>query len=180
VPQPFHKINVLTGLQAARPLDDGSAAARIIQKAARPLLILGALTVRDSLAERPLVDWALDLARAGDIPICATAHTSRALIERDFEPDSRFDLMEIIRALIDPSWSGVRGQGAHDLVLFFGVRSDLATAGLATLKHYAGHLKTMTLCRHHFPQADYSPPNFRRDEPWAAFLTELIDNLSTE
>jgi acetyl-CoA decarbonylase/synthase complex subunit epsilon len=88
--------------------------------------------------------------------------------------------MEIVGALRHPAWPGVRGEGAHDLVLFFGVRSDLATAGLSTLKHYAGHLKTMTVCRYHFPQADYSPPNFRRDDRWASFLTELIDNLAAE
>jgi hypothetical protein len=55
VPLPFHKVNVLTGLRTARTVEDGSAAAEIIKKAARPLLVLGALTVRDSQAGRPLI-----------------------------------------------------------------------------------------------------------------------------
>jgi len=62
-------------------------------------------------------------------------------------------------------------------VMFFGFRTDLGEQGLSVLKHFAPHLKTMTLCKFYYPHADFSLPNFRKDEQWKNFLESLIDNL---
>jgi CO dehydrogenase/acetyl-CoA synthase epsilon subunit len=35
----------------------------------------------------------------------------------------------------------------------------------------------MTLDKYYFPHANYSLPNFRKDEQWKAFLENLIDEL---
>jgi acetyl-CoA decarbonylase/synthase complex subunit epsilon len=99
------------------------------------------------------------------------------MAELRVKPDSFYDTVEIINALKDPNWRGVKKEGNHDLVLFFGIRSDLGEQGLSVLKHFAPHLKTMTLCKYYFPHANYSLPNFRKDEQWKAFLESLIDNL---
>jgi len=47
---------------------------------------------------------------------------------------------------------------------------------LSTLKHYARHLKTMTLCKYYYPHASYSLPNLK-DGKWKEFLESLITNL---
>ena len=180
MPIPFHKVNVLTGIKEARTIKEGARYAQMIKQARRPLLVLGPRVLSDSLDGRPLIDWAVEAARAGNIPLCATAHTQKGLIERDLAPDSAYDLMEIINCLKNPEWPGVKGEGNHDLVLFLGVRTDLATAGLSTLKHYAPHLKTMTLCPYHFPHASYSLPNFKGEGKWRDFLGDMIANLSKE
>ena len=62
-------------------------------------------------------------------------------------------------------------------MLFFGIRTDLAEQTLSVLKHFAPHLKTMTLCKYYYPNANYSLPNFRKDEKWKAFLEGLIADL---
>ncbi|MEJ2740888.1 MAG: carbon monoxide dehydrogenase beta subunit family protein, partial [Dehalococcoidia bacterium] len=72
----------------------------------------------------------------------------------------------------------VKGEGNHDLVLFLGIRTDLATQGLSTLKHFAPHLKTMTLCKYYYPHASYSLTNYRKDDKWKEFLDTLIEKLS--
>jgi anaerobic carbon-monoxide dehydrogenase, CODH/ACS complex subunit epsilon len=71
----------------------------------------------------------------------------------------------------------VKKEGNHDLVMFLGIRSDLGNQGLSTLKHFAPHLKTMTLCKHYFPHASYSLPNFKKDEKWLEFLESMIADL---
>ena len=174
---PFHRVNVLTGIKAARIIEDPSEYAAFIQKAKRPLLILGPLLSEGSLDGKLLIDYALEIAKAADIPICATAHVKAKLTELGVMPDSVYDAVEIANALKDPDWRGVRKEGNHDLVLFFGIRSDLAEQTLSVLKHFAPHLKTMTLCKFYFPNANYSLPNFRKDKQWKAFLEDLIADL---
>ena len=174
---PFHRVNVMTGIKAARIIEDPSEYAAFIQKAKRPLLVLGPLLSEGSLDGKLLIDYALEIAKAADIPICATAHVKAKLTELGVTPDSVYDAVEIANALKDPDWRGVRKEGNHDLVLFFGIRSDLAEQTLSVLKHFAPHLKTMTLCKFYFPNANYSLPNFRKDKQWKAFLEGLIADL---
>jgi len=134
--------------------------------------------------EEPIPDYDVEgliiLREKLDIPICATAHTEKKLLEMGVEPASTYDIVEILNHLKDPAWQGVKGEGNHDLVLFFGIRTDMANQGLSVLKHYAPHLKTMTLCKYVFPNADYSLPNIRKDEKWKELLESLITNLKKE
>ena len=175
---PYHKVNVPTGTKVARIIEDGGQYADLIEKAQRPLLIVGPRCLTESLDGRLLLDWAVEIAKTTGMPICATAHTKKAFIERGYTPDSSYDIIEILNALKNPDWKGVKGEGNHDLVLFFGIRTDLASAGLSTLKHYAPHLKTMTLCRYYFPNSDYSMPNFPKEHKWLEFMNALIQSLN--
>ncbi len=102
------------------------------------------------------------------------------LLELGVEPASSYDIMEILNHLKDPEWKGVKKEGNHDLVMFLGFRTDLGEQGLSTLKHYAPHLKTLTLCKYYYPHASYSLPNFRKDEQWKEFLDNLITNLKSK
>jgi acetyl-CoA decarbonylase/synthase complex subunit epsilon len=175
---PYHKVNVPTGTKLARIIEDGAQYAELIKKAKRPLLIVGPRCLTDSLEEKLLLDWAISIARATGMPICATAHTKKMLLEKGYNPESSYDIIEILNALKNPEWKGVKGEGNHDLVLFLGIRSDLASAGLSTLKHYAPHLKTMTLCRYYFPNSNYSMPNLPKEAKWLEFMNALINNLN--
>ena len=178
---PFHRVNVLTGTKQAMMLEDARDTADLIKKAQRPLLVIGAMTASAMLGDKPLMEYAVDISKVLNIPICATAHTKKKLLELGVEPASSYDIIEIINHLKDPAWSGVKKEGNHDLVLFLGFRTDLAEQGLSTLKHFAPHLKTITLCKYYYPNADYSLPNFANDAQWREFLDSLIQQLkSTE
>lgn len=174
---PLHRVNVLTGIKAARVIEDAEEYASLIQRAKRPLLVLGPRLLELSLDGKLLLEYALEIAKTANIPICATAHVKGKMVELGVKPDSVYDAVEIVNHLKDPEWQGVRKEGNHDLVIFFGIRTDLGEQSLSTLKHFAPHLRTMTLCKYVFPNADYSLPNFRKDEQWKAFLESLISNL---
>jgi len=177
---PMHRVNVLTGTRTARMVEDPAELAKQILKAQRPLLVLGPRLMKINLGGRLLLEYALEIAKARNIPTCATATVKSKMIELGATPDSVYDIVEIIHALKDPEWKGVRKEGNHDLVLFFGFRTDLGNQGLSVLKHFAPHLKTMTLCKYYYPHADFSLPNIRKDEQWKAFLEGLIENLKKE
>lgn len=177
---PFHRVNTLTGTRTARVVEDPKEIAKQIKRAKRPLLVIGPLLTKITLGEKLLIEYAIEIAKAGSIPICATATTKAKLLEYGVKPESVYDVVEIVNALKDPNWKGVKGEGNHDLVLFFGIRTDLANQGLSTLKHFAPHLSTITLCKFYHPHADYSLPNVRKDEQWKGILDGLIENLKIE
>lgn len=176
---PLHRVNVLTGIKSAKVSDDASEYAELIKKAKRPLLVLGP-KLENSLDGKLLLEYALEIAGAANIPTCATAHIKGKMVELGAKPDSEYDAVEIANHLKDPDWQGVKKEGNHDLVLFFGLRTDLGNQSLSTLKHFAPHLKTMTLCKYVYPNADYSLPNIRKDEQWKGFLENLISSLKED
>jgi acetyl-CoA decarbonylase/synthase complex subunit epsilon len=174
---PYHRVNILTGTRTAKLVEDPAEYAKQIAKAQRPLLVFGPRLMKITLGGRLLIEYALDIAKAKNVPTCATATLKSKMVELGVQPDSVYDVVEIINALKDPKWEGVRKEGNHDLVMFFGFRTDLGEQGLSVLKHFAPHLKTMTLCKYYYPHADFSLPNIRKDEQWKVFLENLIDRL---
>lgn len=175
---PYYKVNVLTGTKAARVISEPAEGAAIIDRAKNPLYIFGPETIATPVGDRLLIDYALLIAKARDIPICATAHVKKKMLELGVMPDSTYDIIEIVHFLKNKEWSGVRGKGYHDLVLFTGVRCDLAERGLATLKHFAPHLKTYAICRRSHPNADYAVPVIVKEEKWREYLEGLTGALS--
>jgi anaerobic carbon-monoxide dehydrogenase, CODH/ACS complex subunit epsilon len=175
---PFHYINTLTGTKSAKLIEDPGECAHYIKMANRPLLVIGGWALTLKPGDKQLIEFAVEISKSLNIPICATAHTAKKLLEMGVEPASRMDIIEILNMLKDPAWKGVKGEGNHDLVLFLGIRSDLAEQGLSTLKHFARHLKTMTLCKFYYPNASYSLNNYRKDENWKKFLDDLIAELN--
>lgn len=178
---PTHRVNVLTGIKSARIVEDASQYAGYIRTARRPLLVIGPMLEKWSLDGKFAIEYALEIAKSGNIPVCATATTRKKLMELGVEPDSALDAVEVVNHLKDPGWQGVKKQGNHDLVIFFGIRSDMEEQMLSVLKHFAyKHLKTMTLDKYYFPHANYSLPNMPKTEKWQAFLEDLIANLQAK
>lgn len=176
--QPYHRINVLTGLKGATVTKDSEQYANIIKTARRPLMVVGARIMASNGLERTLGDYVLDIADSREIPICATAESRKYLVALGWMPESTLDFIEIVNHLKKKRWKGLLGQGNHDLVIFAGIRSDLLEQGLSTLKHFAPHLKTMTMDNHVLPHANYSLPNWHKGKQWKKFLDGLVEALT--
>ena len=138
----------------------------MLKKAKRPLMIIGPL-VKDS----PVLTLAAQIAGKWHIPLVSTGDAFKALNEVDVKSKS-YGVVEIVNLLKDPEWEGVNGKGQHDLVLFIGVIYYIGSQGLSTLKHFAPHLKTLTLCKFFHSNADASFPNMK-DEEWIKYLEKL-------
>jgi acetyl-CoA decarbonylase/synthase complex subunit epsilon len=176
--QAFHRVNTFTGHREATIISEADQCADLITKAERPLLIVGKRVLEEKGLDKPLGEYAIDIADAASMPICATADSTKSLIQLGWMPESTLDFVEIINHLKNKSWMGVKKVGNHDLVIFMGIRSDLLERGLSTLKHFAPHLKTMTLCNHVCPNANYSLPNWIRGNKWQGFLIGVIQALN--
>jgi anaerobic carbon-monoxide dehydrogenase, CODH/ACS complex subunit epsilon len=138
----------------------------MVKKAKRPLLVLGPLA-----KEEPLVTHSIEIAEKWDLPIVTTADTFKIYLDKGVETKA-YGVVEIINLLKDPEWEGLKGEGQHDLVIFIGGIYYMASQGLSTLKHFAPHLKTLTLCKYFHSNADASFPNMK-DEEWSIYLEKM-------
>lgn len=173
---PFFQVNVLTGFKGARVIENPKECADLIRKAKRPLLVIGPRAIEHYIGDKLHLAYCLELAEKVGIPICATAHVKKKMLELGKKPDSVYDVIEIIHFLKFQDWRGVKKEGNHDLVIFSGVRCDLAEQGLSTLKHFAPHLNTMALCRFSHPNADYALP-ILNPEKWKNYWDDLLKKL---
>jgi len=178
--QPYHRIIMLTGLKAAQVLKETEQCANIIKGARRPLMVVGGKIGESDGLGRPLGQYAIEIAESRGMPICASAHSRGILMEMGWMPESTLDFIDIVNHLKNKSWKGLMGEGNHDLVLFMGIRSDLLEQGLSTLKHFAPHLKTLTLDRHVLPHATYSLPNWHKGRNYQKFLDGLTEALGPQ
>ncbi len=87
----------------------------MIQKAKRPLLVIGPL-INDS----PAQTLSTKIAEKWDIPMVSTGDAFKSLSEAGVQSRA-YGLVEIVNLLKDPDWEGLKGDGQHDLVLFVGV-----------------------------------------------------------
>jgi acetyl-CoA decarbonylase/synthase complex subunit epsilon len=138
----------------------------MLKKAKRPLLVLGPLA-----KEEPLISHSIEIAEKWDLPIVTTADTFKIYRDRVVETKA-YGVVEILNLLKDPEWNGIKGEGPHDLVIFIGGIYYMASQGLSTLKHFAPHLKTLTLCKYFHSNADASFPNMKDDE-WSIYLEKM-------
>lgn len=175
---PFYKVNVLTGTKSAEIVEDPAEAAEIILESKNPLYIIGPQACTSSYDDGLLLEYVVQIAEAANIPTCGTAHVKKKLAELGRKADTYYDIIEIIHFLKFPEWQGVRGYGPHDLVLFTGIRCDLAEAGLSTLRHYAPHLKTFAICRAGHPHSDYNSIVTGKASEFEEWLKGVIKALS--
>lgn len=138
----------------------------MIKKAKRPLMVVGPIA-----ANEPLIDYTLAIAEKWELPLVTTGDAFKAFNERGIETKPH-GIVEIVNLLKDPEWQGIKGEGQHDLVIFIGCIYYIASQGLSTLKHFAPHLKTLTLCKYFHSNADASFPNMKDDE-WFKYLEKM-------
>jgi acetyl-CoA decarbonylase/synthase complex subunit epsilon len=140
----------------------------MLQKAKRPLMVIGPL-INDS----PVQTLAIQIAEKWNIPIVSTGDAFKSLNEAGVSSKS-YGVVEIVNLLKDQDWKGINGEGNHDLVIFIGVIYYIGSQGLSTLKHFAPHLKTLTICKFFHSNADASFPNMK-DEEWLKYLKKLSE-----
>ncbi|RBQ23371.1 Acetyl-CoA decarbonylase/synthase complex subunit epsilon 2 [Candidatus Methanobinarius endosymbioticus] len=138
----------------------------MLKKAKRPLFVVGPYAKNE-----PLMSHVKEIAEIWDLPIVTTADTFKSFHDNGIESDS-YGIVEIANLLKDPEWEGIKGEGQNDLVLFVGCIYYIASQGLSTLKHFAPHLKTLTICKYFHSNADASFPNMK-DEEWEKYLTKM-------
>lgn len=151
----------------------GEVVGKMMKAAKKPVIIVGAQALEENVGDRVLLDYVVELSKNAGIPLVATAHTLKPLLERGFNPAAIMGVVEVTDRLRDPNWS-LDGKGSHDLAVLVGIRYELESQMLSTIKHFATHMKTISLDRYFHPNADWSFPNLK-EKDWAENLNKLME-----
>ncbi len=163
----------IPGPKKAHVITKPGVVGAMVNKAKRPIFIVGHKAVEVELGGEKAIDLAIHLAKDMEIPVVATAHIVGEFIKRGFHPVAWMPAMDIGNRLKDPDWKGVDGQGHYDLAIFMGIPYYMEWLILSGLKHFAyKHLTTISLDRFYQPHATWSFPNMKIEE-WTKSLEDI-------
>ena len=174
--EPWQRAEV-PGTERANVIRKPAVVAALLKRAKRPIMVIGHEAAELELSSgTKLIDLLVEIAKKAKIPVVATAHTRKALVERGLEPDAIMLAVDIGQRLADPSWEGLDGQGQYDLVLIAGLPYYMGWVLMANLKDFAPHLKVVCLDPYYQPHATWSFPNTPPEEH-EKNLKALMDSL---
>jgi anaerobic carbon-monoxide dehydrogenase, CODH/ACS complex subunit epsilon len=148
----------------------------MIRRAKHPIMIVGHGIVEYDVEGLKLIDYLIELATKAQIPVVVTASTNREFLARGFSPAALMPAVDIGNRLTDTGWKGIDGKGSYDLAIFVGLPYYMEWTILSGLKHFAPHLKTMTLDCVYQPNASWSFPNSTIKD-WVVNLKGIVDGL---
>ncbi|MGQ9543645.1 MAG: CO dehydrogenase/acetyl-CoA synthase complex subunit epsilon [Candidatus Bathyarchaeia archaeon] len=147
-----------------------------IKRSKRPILIVGHEAVEMELEDAKPIDYAIRIAESTGAQVVATAHIVGEFLKREFSKVYWMSILDIANRLRDPGWGGLDGQGQYDLALFLGIPYYMGWVTLSGLKHFAPHLKTLSMDRFHQPHATWSFPNIPAKD-WQQQLEVIATQL---
>jgi acetyl-CoA decarbonylase/synthase complex subunit epsilon len=173
VAEPWQTAEV-SGPKKALVITKPEVVVAMIKKAKHPILVVGHKAAEIDLEDRKLIDFMVDFAQKTKIPVVATAHMVGEFLKRSYKPAGWMPAVDIGNRLADSEWKGIDGKGPHDLALFVGLPYYMELTILSGLKHYAPHVKTVTLDNVYHSHASWSFPNISTKD-WAENLKVIID-----
>ena len=162
------KVYTTYGPKSAKPAQP-SVVAKMVAKAKRPLLVVGAEILKDEMLAK-----AIEIAKTG-IPVAATGHTMTGLKDAEGVDAKYINIHFLGTYLCDPNWQGLDGEGPYDLILFLGHKKYYVNQVLSGLKNFS-NLKTIAIERHFIQNATMSFGNIKPEVHLEA-LDELIADL---
>jgi acetyl-CoA decarbonylase/synthase complex subunit epsilon len=174
--EPWQKAEI-AGPKKALLISKPEVVVAMLQRAKRPILIVGHLAAEDYSDDVKMIDYAIRMSKTVGIPVVATAHTVSEFIKRDFRSAACMTAMDIGNRLMDPEWKGLDGKGPYDVALFMGLPYYMEFVMLAGLKSFSGNLKTISLDRFYNPHASWSFPNLTVKD-WNESFETIISKLA--
>ena len=141
---PWQKAEV-AGTKRALPLVKPEVVLAMLKRSKHPILVVGHKIVEIDLDGKKLIDFVIDITKAGEIPIVATAHSVKEFLNREFQSVVSMPVMDVANRLTDPEWKGLDGKGTYDLAFFIGLPYYMEWLILSGLKNFSGNLQTISL-----------------------------------
>ncbi|MFW9847556.1 MAG: CO dehydrogenase/acetyl-CoA synthase complex subunit epsilon [Candidatus Thorarchaeota archaeon] len=163
----------ICGPEAAKSLTKADVLKRDLKKCKKPLLVVGSEVVTEKYGKGTMVDYIIELSKAGNIPVIATGGAIKAFIEKGFENAKHVGAMEMAFFLQDPEWKGPHGTGPYDLVFTYGQPYYMQWTMLSGIMNFAPEITAIALGRHFQPHAKWSCPNLK-EKNWYELLKDIL------
>jgi acetyl-CoA decarbonylase/synthase complex subunit epsilon len=162
------KLFTTYGVKTSRAIST-EVAAKLISKAKRPLLVVGTLALNAEVLDR-----AVKISKAKNIPIAATGSSMHALVGKDVNA-KYINVHQLGFYLTDPNWPGLDGNGNYDTIIFLGFKKYYINQVLSAVKNFSD-VKSISIGKDYVQNATMSFGNLSREDHIAA-LDEIIDLL---
>jgi len=143
--------------------------AKLISKAKRPLFVVGT-----GVLDPELLDRAVKIAKAKNIPIAATGSSMPGFVDKDVNA-KYINLHQLGFYLTDPDWPGLDGNGNYDTIILLGHKKYYINQVLSAVKNFSD-VKSISIDRNYIQNATMSFGNLSKADHIAA-LDEVIDLL---
>ena len=173
--EPWQTAEIAGPLQA-NAITKPEVVVSLIKQSKRPILVVGHKVIEEFETSSEPIECIIALARAGNIPLVATAHVVKDFLEHGYHPSASMPAVDIANRLRDSSWKGLDDSGSYDLLLILGLPYYMEWLILSGLKHFAKDLILISLDRFYQPHATWSFPNISF-EKWVDNFTVIIDKL---
>jgi len=148
----------------------------MIGKTGRVLVVVGSDAGKIKTKDGDLVDSMIRLSKTGKVQLAATGHLAGEFVRRGFNEIRSTPLFNLGDRLRDPAWKGLDGEGPYGLVIFVGFLYYYEWLVLSGLKHFASHLRTISLGQFYQPHSSFSFLNSSSEE-WTGYLDKIIHDL---
>jgi acetyl-CoA decarbonylase/synthase complex subunit epsilon len=162
------KLFTTYGVKTSRAIST-EVAAKLISKAKRPLLVVGTLALNAEVLDR-----AVKISKAKNIPIAATGSSMHALVGKDVNA-KYINVHQLGFYLTDPNWPGLDGNGNYDTIIFLGFKKYYINQVLSAVKNFSD-VKSISIGKDYVQNATMSFGNLSKEDHIAA-LDEIIDLL---
>lgn len=167
------QIAEISGPKKAAVISKPEVIDAMIKRSKHPILIVGHRAAEIALGDKKLIDYLIDLGIARNIPVIATGNTNRELVNRGYTQATILPAVEAGHRLSDREWKGLDGKGPYDLAIFAGLPYYMEWTILSGLKHFAPHVKTLSLDNAYQPNASFSFSNIPIED-WQKNLNAVI------
>ena len=150
--------------------------ARLVKAAKRPLIVVGAHATKPSVGLPDLIEYVLRLAKLIKAQVAASPAVQSQFKSSGSQQVFGLGLEDLTNRLNDKQWKGFDGKGGYDYVLMIGGVYYFESQMLATLKHFAPHVRTVSLDRFYQPNATFSFSNMDLGK-WKEGLDAMIEEL---
>jgi len=144
-------------------------AAKLISKAKRPLLVVGTLALSPEVLDR-----AVKIAQAKNIPIAATGSSMHGFVGKDVNA-KYINAHALGFYLTAPNWPGLDGNGNYDTIIILGFKKYYINQVLSAVKNFSD-VKSISIGKDYIQNATMSFGNLSKEDHIAA-LDEIITLL---
>jgi acetyl-CoA decarbonylase/synthase complex subunit epsilon len=150
--------------------------ARLLKAAKRPLIVVGAHATKPSVGLPNLIEYVVRLAGGMNAQIAASPTIQSQISKSGGAQVFGLGIEDLTNRLKDKQWKGFDGKGGYDYVVLIGGVYYFESQMLATLKHFAPHVRTVSLDRFYQPNASFSFASMDV-EKWKEGLDKMVHDL---
>jgi acetyl-CoA decarbonylase/synthase complex subunit epsilon len=148
---------------------------KMLRRAKRLLIIVGGNILDEEYVKVNMVNIVERIAKKLGATLAISPGVFKAFQHYD-GTKYMINVESVVARLLDPNWLGFDGRGKYDFILFVGGLYPFQSMMLASLKHFAPTLRTITIERYYHPNATFSLENLSF-EKWCEGLEDLLKVL---